>query len=430
MRDTDSEHVWSKPGPRFRLPRAPRVSLKTLLIVAPLLAATAFAMVGFVAAPAGSPKSPPPPAVAAEPLSSLISAPTETPTPTDTPSPEATVAVPPDPPPPHCKPKAHPLSASPAKGSLIFTDVSTSARLVIFDPQSKKRSVVLDGGQGCGFLQPRFIDDHTVQFVKSSEYPAEFGGASLDVRTGTLRMLSRDPQKWDWIAYTAMSPDGSKLAVLGEIGGEQPFLLRVTSTPSGHVLYTKRLGHICYCDGGWIPAELKWSADNDILLVSVPLPPDDAFGIYSFNAAGKPVRTLIKGSYPRWIGSARAFIYQDRTGNWWRVDGLYAAPKPFIVTNRSLQGPVFSPDLSKIAFWDLNDLSLVVFDTATKKLTTIATNRISPVWLDGDTVLSTGVKTCNCEGFDFTYVSWSTSVTTGRSTRIGSFAWGDADVLR
>jgi hypothetical protein len=70
MRDTDDEQIWSKTGSRIRFPR--RVSLKLVLIAAPLLAATAIAAVGFVAAPAGSPKSPPPPAGAAEPVASLL----------------------------------------------------------------------------------------------------------------------------------------------------------------------------------------------------------------------------------------------------------------------------------------------------------------------------------------------------------------------
>jgi len=432
MRDTGSEHVWSRSGPQIRLPRARRVSLKTTLIAAPLLTATAFAMVGFVAAPAGSP--PPPPAVAAEPMASLLQAPRETPPPPATsevePTPSDVSQA--DSPPPHCRPTAHRFTGHATTGAMVFSNLDNMG-LSIFDPATHKVELVIEGHSACSFLQPRFINDHTIQFVIESPYAAETRPALLDLSSGSIHSLQNETQDWDWVAAAAVSPDATEVAQLGETHtdaahGAHSFLLRVSSTDSGRTLYTRRLGYICYCDGDWTPAELRWSSDGSILLVAVPL--SDGHGVYTLNSQGRDVRAAAEGAYPRWIGSSRAFVYQDRSGNWLRVDSLYAKPKLLFKTTRALGGPAFSPDQTKIAFWDVNEWSLLVFDTGSKKLTTLAKMRISPLWLDNDTVLSTGVKTCNCEGYGFTGVSWSTSLTTGRSTRLGSFSWADADVLR
>src|SRR2546429_2553844 len=98
--DGHREQVWNKRGSRFQLPRAPRPSLKTSLKALPAIGIASLSLVGFLAVPAGSP---PPPAVAAEPIAS--DQPTDPPT--IDPVVQSTPSEPPVqemPPPPHCHP--------------------------------------------------------------------------------------------------------------------------------------------------------------------------------------------------------------------------------------------------------------------------------------------------------------------------------------
>jgi hypothetical protein len=144
---------------------------------------------------------------------------------------------------------------------------------------------------------------------------------------------------------------------------------------------------------------------------------------------GQDVRSKIRGAYPRWIGRTRSFIFNDEHGNWQRVDMGSATRHTFLKTSASLADPMFSPDNRKLAFWDMAKLNIVVYDFDTKTLRQLGRNQANPLWLDNDTLAVTGVRTCNCEGLDYTGVSWTLSLTSGKTQQIRMTSTVEADVL-
>jgi len=420
MGDRNSDQVWHKPGSRVHLPPLPRPSRATLLRAIPSVGVVSLSLVGLLAVPAGSP--PPPPAVAAAPIETP-SALTVVETPSPEPSPSEFVTEDPDP--PHCRQRAHAVSRLPATGSVVYTD-SQQDLVSLFDRATGKRTIVLDGG-ACGFVHPRFIDAHTIAYETSSAYIAENGFFLLNLTSGKIERPRGSGRHWAWLAATALRPDGSALAELGALDEAKAFLLRVTSTRTGRVVYTRSLGYVCYCDGGWTPQELRWSPDGSLLLVSLP---GTAYNeVFLLNPKGQNVRPPVAGAYPRWIGSSRTFFYEDGKGDWVRVDSLGARPTVFIRPNLFLGDPVLSPDQSRIAFWDMDKLNIVVYDFQTRSMRRFGRNRGNPLWLDDDTLVITGVKTCDCEGLDYTGLNWALTLSTGKTQRIAVNPL-EADVLR
>ena len=423
MGDQGGEHVWTKRGSRVQLPSLPRPSRATLLRAIPSVGVVSLSLVGLLAVPAGSP--PPPPAVAAAPAASQSSQPV-----IDVPVPDASPSefVTQDPDPPHCEAVARAVSTPIRHGTIVFSSIDRTT-ISLYDPRTGGRRVLLNGNFTCAFESPRFIDDHSITYRMDGPYIAENGSFIADLTTGKFTRVAGSRFDWEWLAGSALSPGGALLAELGEVGGAKAFTLRVTNTATGKLLYKRSLGYVCYCDGGWIPQELGWSADGSFLFVSVPSA-DYGNEVYLLNLEGQNVRSPVEGgAYPRWIGSSRAFIYQDAKGNWARVDSLGAAPRTFIRTSPHLADPSLSPDLTRVAFWDSEKLNIVVFDFRAGSIKRFGTNRGNPFWLDDNTLVITGVKTCQCEGLDYTGLNWSLTLSTGKTRRIAVNP-SNADVLR
>jgi hypothetical protein len=87
-------------------------------------------------------------------------------------------------------------------------------------------------------------------------------------------------------------------------------------------------------------------------------------------------------------------------------------------------------DKTKVVFWDLIKLNVVVYDLSTGKAQRFGQLQGNPMWLDDETVAVTGVRTCNCDGLDYTGRSWSLKITSGRTQPIRMTSTLEADVLR
>jgi hypothetical protein len=423
--DGHREQVWNKRGSRFQLPRVPRPSLKTLLKALPVIGIASVSLVGFLAVPAGSP--PPLPAVAAEPIAT--DQPTDTPTidpVVSTPS-EQPVQEPPLPPPPHCHPRVHRISTQPTPGTVVYADLPRGS-IFLYDPKTDKQTVVLDAKVGCNFRYPAFVNDHTIRYAIFADYPKEAGNFLLDMGAASVRRLKSSGTKWDWIAFSSVSPDGSRIAELGAVAGASTFTLVVSSTDTGRILYGTTLGWICGCDGDFTPQDLRWSSDGAFLLTAVPT--QTSHEVLLLDARGRNVRTPLMGAFPRWIPNTHAFIFQDPKGDWSRADGLVAKPHVFYATTSQLIDPALSPDKTKLAFWDLIKLNVVVYDLSTGKAQRFGKLQGNPMWLDDETLAVTGVRTCNCEGLEYTGKSWSLQITSGRTQPIRMTSTLEADVLR
>jgi hypothetical protein len=416
------EHVWTKRGSRFQLPHVPRPSRATLLRAIAVLGVASLALIGFIAVPVGSP-TPPPPAVAATPTTS--SSPTDTPT--ADPVVESTPSEQPPPPPPHCHPHVHRTAIQPTRGTVVYADLHLGS-ISIYNPGTDSRTVVVDSKIGCDFLYPAFVNDHTIRYTILTEYPKEAGTFLLDLRTASVRRLKSSAIHWDWTAFVSVSPDGSKIAELGGTGADTSFTLVVSSTSTGRTIYTRAIGWICGCDGDWTPEDLHWSSDGAFLLVAIPTP--TSHQVLLLDSRGRNVRSPLLGAYPRWIPSTRSFIFQDSKGNWARSDGLTATPHVFYRTTSQLMDPAFSPDNTKIAFWDLIKLNVVVYDLSTGNAHHLGKNQGNPMWIDNDTLVVTGVQSCgDCEGLDYTGKNWSLEIASGRTHPIPVNPL-QADVLR
>ena len=417
------EHVWTKRGSRIHL-RGP--SRSTLLRAIAVLGVASLSLIGLLAVPAGSP-TPPPPAVAATPIAS--SSPTDTPTadPVVEPTPSEQPA-PPDPPPAHCVPRARPVPGMLAPGTIVYQDETSSVYL--YDPSTGKRRLLLSGTGSCGFGAPRFLNAHTIAFNLSSPYMQEAGSFTVDIQTGKMQRIAGSRRDWAWVATTRVSPDGSKLAELGEVGQANSFLLRVTSTRTGAVLFSRSMGYICYCDGGYgPPIEIRWSPDSAYLFVSVPGSNYNELSL--LDTKGRDVRKMTEGGYPRWIGASHAFMYQDVKANWVRADSLTAAPRAFLSSGASFADPAPSPDGDRIAFWDTGKWNIVIYDLSTKNLERYGHRQVYPFWIDNGTIAVSSVRSCTCEGlgFEFTSIGWSITLRTGGMHRIPVLSI-NADVLR
>ena len=287
---------------------------------------------------------------------------------------------------------------------------------------------VLDSTGLCDFMNPTFINGHTIEYTIMADYPAEAGNFVLDLPTGAVRHLKGNKLHWEWLAVTSLSPDGNTLAELGGRSGDA-FSLVVTSTRTGRIIYTKRIGWICGCDGDWTPQDLRWSSDGAFLLTAVPT--QASHEIFLFDASGRNVRSPMAGAFPRWIADTHTFIFQDAKGSWQRADGLAAPPHTFFRTTSSLADPAFSPDAQKVAFWDTNKFDVVVFDIASGRSKVFGRTMAYPLWLSDETIAALGATNqCNCEGFDFTGKTWSFSITSGRLHPIRMNSTQNADVLR
>jgi hypothetical protein len=80
-------------------------------------------------------------------------------------------------------------------------------------------------------------------------------------------------------------------------------------------------------------------------------------------------------------------------------------------------------------FWDLIKLNVVVYDLSTGKAQRFGQLQGNPMWLDDETVAVTGVRTCNCDGRDYTGRTWSLKITSGRTQPIRMTSTLEADVL-
>ena len=77
----------------------------------------------------------------------------------------------------------------------------------------------------------------------------------------------------------------------------------------------------------------------------------------------------------------------------------------------------------------MDKLNIVVYDFQTRSMRRFGRNRGNPLWLDDDTLVITGVKTCDCEGLDYTGLNWALTLSTGKTQRITVNPL-EADVLR
>ena len=416
------EQIWTKRGSRIQLPRVPRPSRAILLRAIPSIGVVSLSLVGLLAVPAGTP--PPPPAVIAAPTASSTPDAVETPTPEPSPT-EITFS--PDGDPPHCVQRAHPISQALAAGTIAYTDIE-HLHVYLYDPATGKRTIALDGKGSCGFLTPRFLNAHTLSYNLTAAYIREQGSFVVDLTTGRMQRINGSRRDWPWLAASTLSPDGSMLAELGAPDQSHTFTLRVASTRTGAVRFSRSIGYICYCDGGLEPIEIRWSADGVFLSVAVPGETGpEVFVIYT---DGRDARKPVAGSYPRWLGTTRALIYRDAQMQWVRVD-TFAKPTPLFQSGSSLADPAISPDASKVVFWDTGAFNTVVYDFATKAFKRYGNKQAHPIWLNNGMLAVSGVKTCNCEGYgiEFTGAAWSITLRTGGSHRIAVQTF-DADVLR
>ena len=435
MRDTGSEHVWSKTGSRIRLPRARRVSLKTLLIAAPLLAATAFAMVGFVAAPAGSPKSPPPPAVAG---------PTTTATPQGS---EAVLAERPSPPPSPvesgveqpmdwtpqlsyiCKPAgvaSHYVVPPPSSSAATAITYSGQGAITVFDPATNTSHVVVPAGRQCSYVHPRFVDRRTLAFL--NDYSIEI----VDIASGRVRILTTALGKTDWAMDFAIDRVNGRISVLAfDPKGNENII--VSSLSTGRTLFRKKVGVLCACDGG-APTGVEWSKDGTMLLVSAGIADGN---VYVFDQTGRTVFPKAPGWDAHWLGATHSFIFNSTAksfGEWTRVNvatGKRTLVFKADVNSTSYIQPASSPDGSRFAITDQENGRVAWFDFQTRKLTSIDGDHAYPIWLDNDRLAFSGVKTCNCEypAFSPTGAVGALSLGTRSWTRMHMTQTIDADVL-
>ena len=426
MRDTESEHVWSKAGSRIRLPRAPRVSRKTLLVAAAFLAMASLATVGFVAAPAGSP---PPPTGVAEPVATVQETPTDTPTPTETPTP-APVASPVEQPGSGwtqpglshiCKPVGK------AAGYMFPAPTSSNAAIAysdqgsiwVYDKASNTSRLVLPESRQCGYYRPQFYNRRLIAFYNQTYVQL------VDTVTGEIRALRTYMNKTDWAWDYAINAKSGNIAVL--VSDTVANLKVVVSSMKTDVLYRHKVGTICACDG--VPMNLEWSRDGTMLLVSAGAAPQ----VHVLDLQGREVIPSFDGSDAHWLGSTHSFVFSSvRNGvsAWQRVD-VGTGRRTTMFSSSGLSWPVPSPDGTRVAFTDQTDPRVAVYDFTTRKLTVLRGSHAYPLWLGDDTIVFSGATRCNCEYPDFTTTGavGALSLSTGRWTRMNMTDTIDAQVV-
>jgi hypothetical protein len=416
------ETIWEKRGSKFQVPRIPRPTGAAAWLAVPMVSLAAALTIGLVATPAGPP-APPGSAVAIQPVASIDSVdaspssdPTMDPTPIDSPSPDET--------PPPCVAHGHGTGAVPARPSgdsatsVVFEDGST---LWLYDVKTNTKMALVKGDENCWFGTPQFIGRRTVAYLDDGAM------RTVDTVTGAIRTLDTTHQKWDWLDRVAVSEDGSKIAVLGGTGGTQ-FLVSVTSATSGKILFSRKLGYICYCDGDWVPRALTWSRDGAILLVDVPTE-TDSHKVYVLDRNGKDAVSPREGNYPLWIGPTHTFLYENvaKADSWDTMDVTTGA-RTTLLKATNLADPALSPDGKRIAFSDMLHLKAEVYDISTKTVHWYGRHQIFPVWLDDDTLAVSGVRTCNCEGLDYTGAGTAIALSTSKTWPLRLTTY-DADVL-
>src|SRR5205085_6838235 len=126
----------------------------------------------------------------------------------------------------------------PTPGTVVYVDIH-SGSISLYNPETDSRTVVIDSKLGCAFMYPSFVNNHTIRYSMLTEYANESGNFILDLQTGSVSHLKRSRSKWDWIAFSSLNPDNSKIAELGGIVGDSSFTLVVSSTGTGRIIYTR-----------------------------------------------------------------------------------------------------------------------------------------------------------------------------------------------
>jgi len=266
--------------------------------------------------------------------------------------------------------------------------------LWVYEIATNTRRPLVKGAEQCWYHSPHFIDRRTVEFEGGDDV------ATVDIVTGVVRSFAKRVQRSDWVAGLWVSKDHRFLADLGGLGDQ--FRLVASSLQTGKILFSKKIGYVCGCDGGPWDDGASWSNSSSFLLVSVPTA--SSARVYVFDRSGRRVIEPLEGGDAQWIGDTDSFIYESGSapsGTWAKIDLTTGKRTPFLRTSRHLQGPAFSPSGAKVAFTDMDKRVPVVYDLASRTLRDYAPAHAWPVWLSETVFIADRVSPCVCEGWGF-----------------------------
>jgi hypothetical protein len=372
-----------------------------------------------------SSSEPPPPAPFG-----YVAAPVAEPDPSDTPTVEELPPAPAisEPPATICKPRGIASGVSiPARSA--FPSLITYSRqgsIWLYDVRDGRVHRLVKGNwEGpCSYYRPHFVSERLIEFEGAKHL------AIVDIVSGRVTEFTASVPTPGWLGDLSLSRDGQYIAEIGGEGGSA-LHLAVTSSRSGGVLFSRKLGFVCACDGLAFDITLQWSSDSTLLLAS--LPTEGSYKVYVLDLHGRILRS-VEGGYGKWMGSTHSFVYNQGnpqpTSAWYSIDASTGA-RHHLVSIPDLIQPAVSPDGQRVAFTDTARQRILMLDLRSLKTTVFGRGHAYPIWLTDGTFAEVGIKPCNCEGlpFDTTGTVYAFDISTGRSTRLTLAETAYDDVL-
>ena len=207
----------------------------------------------------------------------------------------------------------------------------------------------------------------------SSGFPVELDSSKIWGARCAVAVFSRSEKRWrtfgdfSHVKYTAISPDGSKVAFIAEKGDSESRELLLLDLSSGVITPLKKMNLV----------SVSWSPDGKKLAI-------DAWKIAIYDLGSGALREVCEGGEPAWSPTGEWIAYLDRSEQKVRLvhpngtgdhvlKGL--GPRFFLGWYRAFFGmPVWSPDGTKLllnvrAGLDSAYREVVMLDARTGKMT-------------------------------------------------------------
>ncbi len=267
--------------------------------------------------------------------------------------------------------------------SAVAIVVAEDGRIVLLDPATNARSVIVTLDADCWAADPQFAGEDRVAFMyESSIWLVELSTGRID------KVLDRGD---GWISSYDVNA-GRVFAAL-EDNGEGVSSLYITSILDGLPAQVRRFtdGSMEVC-GGW-PQEVRFSPDGTML--SVQRMPAGGIKTHILRLDGSDVIDPIDGAAMAvWLADSSGVVFEDVGAD--RVTKLTLATGRR--TTFALDGDIgegaLSPDGSTIAFGGYFSAGIDLLDLTTGKHRRLVENFGEPLWLDGSTLAATEQEPC------------------------------------
>ena len=241
---------------------------------------------------------------------------------------------------------------------------------------------------------PRFRDARHVTFSITGGRAGNLM-CELDLLTKTIREVLRGHEviSSDW------SKDGPVLAFMEIDGGR----VRLETSNAGRAVRT--IADLGPWLGGHDLGEddenmVTWSPDGHNLLISATGAGVGGGTLFVFDAAGKRLARVRKGTFGRWLPDG-SIIFRDRSappygrGRWFRLDISTDIATPLAMQPGTVR-PAISPDGRFVAYDDAaGEASLLLFDLRSGAERRLARGYVDAFWLASDAISALEVLPCS-----------------------------------